>query len=398
MYHMTKLLGTGAALLAPFLMTIGFVIWDKAWKGSAILLNVVKCSLASTIFVMVSAISSRSFEGSGIDIGMLLLSAMLGITIGDNAWLYALQILGPRKVIICDCLKPFLAAVLGAVALDESVTPFYGLGIVLTIAGVTIISLEQQNQQTSSSSVEDGAHQEDDGTNATTGSTKGQEEEIELKERSVDTSRTSPLDTKRFEEENHDDDDDDDDDDKAVEIGLNHTNKKGTSMSVETTQNDDDRIRRFGYACAVVNVVFDVFGSLLTRIYGDELTTFEINSVRFGSAAVMLNLMRFATIIGERYRKSPGSSSVSWTAFPMTMTRREWFAVVVGIMFVTVGCPALSNYALFEIPLAMCLTLTSMGPFYALPLTYLSKKEPVSIKSMAASTLAFTGIAILYLL
>ena len=45
---------------------------------------------------------------------------------------------------------------------------------------------------------------------------------------------------------------------------------------------------RIGVICAVLNVIFDVLGSFLTRSYGEKMNTFEINTVRFGSASVML--------------------------------------------------------------------------------------------------------------
>lgn len=48
-----------------------------------------------------------------------MLSAMLGIVIGDNTWLRALRLLGARRVILVDALKPWLAAVLGHFLLDE---------------------------------------------------------------------------------------------------------------------------------------------------------------------------------------------------------------------------------------------------------------------------------------
>ena len=35
-------------------MTTGFVIWDKLWKGSAILLNIYKSTFASILFLVVS--------------------------------------------------------------------------------------------------------------------------------------------------------------------------------------------------------------------------------------------------------------------------------------------------------------------------------------------------------
>jgi drug/metabolite transporter (DMT)-like permease len=50
---------------------------------------------------------------------LLVMSAMLGIVVGDNTWLRALRLLGARRVIVVDAMKPWLAAVLGHFLLDE---------------------------------------------------------------------------------------------------------------------------------------------------------------------------------------------------------------------------------------------------------------------------------------
>ncbi len=38
----------------------------------------------------------------------LLLSGFLGVTVGDNCWLQALQRIGTRRSIMMDSVKPFL--------------------------------------------------------------------------------------------------------------------------------------------------------------------------------------------------------------------------------------------------------------------------------------------------
>lgn len=107
-----RYLGATCALVAPLLMTLGFVIWESRWKGSAYCLNTYKCSLASALFVLAAFLVPNSFDGETVNIAFLVLSSFLGIFIGDGAWLYALKHLGPRMVIVVDMIKPFLAAIL----------------------------------------------------------------------------------------------------------------------------------------------------------------------------------------------------------------------------------------------------------------------------------------------
>ena len=95
--------GILAALVAPLSMTIGFVIWDDQWHGSAFALNLFKCTLASAMFLLtVGSIKLAGASGWSSwalgTVGWLVISSMAGIVIGDNTWLFALELLGSRKV------------------------------------------------------------------------------------------------------------------------------------------------------------------------------------------------------------------------------------------------------------------------------------------------------------
>ena len=302
-------------------------------------LNAFKCTLATTVFLCIVPMLETSFEASFEDVCYLVLSAFLGIFIGDGFWLYALQVLGPRKVIVCDCVKPFLAAAVGYIFLDDEFEYTSVLGIVLTMIGVLLISLESNSEK----------------ENKNESQVKEEEEEkMEAKVKSLEI-KSSVRDEESF-------------------------------LSRE----------RIGVICAVLNVIFDVLGSFLTRSYGEKMNTFEINTVRFGSASVMLWIAYLIVVSSSslssydiyRFSSSEGDK----------MNRKEWSLIALGVLFVTVGCPALSNYALFKIELGICLTLTSIGPLYALPLTYISKGESISIRSILAALLSCGGVAVLYTL
>ena len=77
------------------------------------------------------------------------------------------------------------------------------------------------------------------------------------------------------------------------------------------------------------------------------------------------------------------------------MTTFQWHKVALGVLFVTFTCPSLSNYALFQIDLGTCLTLTSLGPLFSIPLVYLMKGEVVSRRAIIGATLSVTGIMIM---
>lgn len=67
------------------------------------------------------------------------------------------------------------------------------------------------------------------------------------------------------------------------------------------------------------------------------------------------------------------------------------------LVFSTNSKRALTNYAMFQIPLALLLTLESIGPLYSLPLAVAMYKECPSIRASVGAVLAVTGISLLSL-
>ena len=149
-------LGLGAGLLSPLMMTIGFIIWDKSWIGSAATLNIFKCSIGALLFLFTIIVLGHSdlHEFASLNAGMLMLSSFLGIVIGDNMWLMALQLIGARRVILVDSIKPFLASIFGWWILNETISAFGYLGMAVTIVGVLIVSLEREPDSSETSAAE----------------------------------------------------------------------------------------------------------------------------------------------------------------------------------------------------------------------------------------------------
>ena len=58
---------------------------------------------------------------------------------------------------------------------------------------------------------------------------------------------------------------------------------------------------------------------------------------------------------------------------------------------------ALTNYAMFQIPLALLLTLESIGPLYSLPLALAMHKEFPSFRASIGAVFAVAGIVLLSL-
>lgn len=398
-----SVLGLLAAAGAPLVMTCGFLLWDQLWTGSAIMLNLFKCSLASCGFVLAVGIfalfSSAPFVNDdlfsdGAEVyNMLLLSSVIGIVIGDVLWLVGLLLLGTRRCIIVDMLKPFLAAAAGALFLEQRMSTLAIVGVVVTTLGVLLVSLEREappagKPSDSEQSVEPCGVADDTLPEKLAGD--GQKE------------AAAPCDVVVL--------------GGGEEIPAENIPAKKPVLEGGAAVVAEDVAREAGkgaspllwcsssllrgYAAAFTNVVLDVGGSVLTRAYGSNLTTWDINLVRFGSAAVILVLGAICGRLGVKAASrltGTQRSAPTWLCFPSAeaMDRRAWMYVSCGVLLVTFLCPAMSQYALFELELGISITLNSIGPLYALPLTWLLKKERVSVRACLGVLLACGGIPLL---
>jgi drug/metabolite transporter (DMT)-like permease len=361
---MTFVLGILSALVAPFAMVLGFIIWDNHWSGSAFSLNMYKCNLAAIVFAMVSIYGWLTIESvpnvfTREKVGFLMVSSTIGILIGDWTWLEGMRILGARKVIVMDSLKPFLAAFLGEVFLGERLQLATFAGLILTVIGVSLVGMEKESWQ------EEGADFESEANSNT----------------KVDVA----IETDRL----------------LVEIKTAKTTERSDSYAEQRKnrkQSTPEII--YGMVMAVANVVLHTFGALLTKKYGAGMTTWEINLIRFGFAggcmiliSVILQLSQITPDVTRRVEN--GSRENAWYLLPETKGSAWVVRISMGVMFVSFLQPALTNYAMFQISLAMLLTLESIGPLYSLPLSFALQNERPTYRACAGAILAVTGIAVL---
>jgi len=169
---------------------------------------------------------------------------------------------------------------------------------------------------------------------------------------------------------------------------------------------------RTGYFLATLNVLLDAYGSYLTKKHGFGLSTWEINLCRMGFAGFfMIVISGFMRLVEYRnsnshkihHSKKMGSNfdfdksnMTKWYKLPgMSVVR--WITVSLGVLFVTFLYPALVNYALFEIPLALVISLTATTPLYTMPLGFIMKGDIPTKKSCMGAILSVSGVVILCL-
>lgn len=419
---MTFVTGILAALASPLVMTMGFLVWEDHWKGSAYALNLYKCSTASIGFLVLSLIIQSNHETDdnspgGIlfpteiftarSVGFLMLSSTIGILIGDWTWLQALQLMGARRVILMDSIKPFLAALFGWWLLDEDLRlPALG-GIALTVTGILIVSLEQtnmgdenENDDNQTKTEKEGADTRNNAAESTVPVHKSDSKIIkhDILPLTVSEGRDCTIATSSPIPCNPD------------PVGIDQPNSESKLHNNQHNRQDI----KVGYLMSILNVVLDTYGAVLIKQYGTQMTVWDINLIRFGFAGLVMmsnSILLYChkhlqSLLLKRQPRATSNTIQSsadetgkdpWYALPVQqMTRSSWLRVSAGVVLVTFLTPTLSNYALFEIAVGLALTLSSIGPLYQMPLSYLMQTHSIpSLRSILGAILAVSGIVVL---
>ena len=386
---MSFVLGVISALTAPFLVVVGFIVWDNHWNGTAFALNMYKCNMTAIGFLIVSIVVRKFVLGPSTEeiftsqkIGGLMVSSTIGILIGDWVWLEGLRLLGSRKIIVVDSLKPFLAVFLGEVFLDERLERGAIIGLILTVLGVALVGLEKEDHHPTKSD-------KDEETIESAGVGAGTE--IFNNERTVLIGK-----------------------DKDVQQQQQQQQQSSTVVVDSYAQQRKNRGKQstkefiYGLVMAILNVVLHTFGVLLTKKYGVGMTTFEINLIRFGFAGICMALLSFSLwSISNISCTTTSTTTTMMTTMMTTMTMKPawyllpdasystWRRISFGVVFVSFLQPALTNYAMFQISLALLLTLESIGPLYSLPLSYILQGDRPTFRACVGAILAVIGIIVL---
>jgi len=139
------LIGEFAALGAAFLWAASSVGYGSLGKRIPPLeLNLIKGSIALFFLIItlgIQALINEDFTLTTLQIplqtlGLLILSGVIGIGIGDTAYFHAINNLGARRTLLIETLASPLSALLALAFLQEVLSSFAWLGILLTLLGV----------------------------------------------------------------------------------------------------------------------------------------------------------------------------------------------------------------------------------------------------------------------
>jgi len=142
-------MGELAALVAAAVWAGASILWARLGReATARALNFLKCSfaamaLAFTLWVL----DGRAGPGEvdSMDMLWLSLSGLVGLTLGDTAYIHALQRIGARRSLLMWALAPGLSALLAWPILGEPIHGAMLLGMTLTLGGVVWVVLERSD-------------------------------------------------------------------------------------------------------------------------------------------------------------------------------------------------------------------------------------------------------------
>ncbi|BAZ41319.1 hypothetical protein NIES4101_72840 [Calothrix sp. NIES-4101] len=142
---MTNFEGEIAALVAAILWSISSVVYGRVGAHIPPLhLNLIK-GIVAIAFLVVTIVITGDFSPllPPIPLCLLLLSGLIGVGLGDTAFLAAINSMGARRVLLLETLAPPITAVLAWIFLREGLNINAWCGILLTILGVAWVISER---------------------------------------------------------------------------------------------------------------------------------------------------------------------------------------------------------------------------------------------------------------
>ena len=391
--------------------TLGLFVWDKRWKYDALSLNAFKGTLAS-IFLMLLVLTFSSlsiFLDSNAEVGWVILTSFLGIVIADTWWLQALERLGARRMISIDVIKPTVAIIFGATILKDEVTVLAVTGMLVTSIGIWAVNFERISRDEPDN--EEIIETTDDNPFSVIGIAASSESELAAKVTVTMTDDSPPLTLNDCNSGNS----------SRVPTPPPFFTSSGVATSSSEFMDGDSSLRKNylvdpshshpmrvkgsksqcrdistcqslgtadleGYGYALGNVLLDVYAACLLVERHKKLAILNINLLRFGFASVVLILVLSAKIMWRQRFLRPFEEQL--------MSRHDWCAVALGIVFVTVITPIATVHTYFTLPLGTAITISSTGPLWSLPTAKLHG-EKISRFAIVGAVLSTGGVAML---
>lgn len=138
-------IGEMSALGGAFLWAASSVVYQMLGQRiSALKLNLLKGIVATFLIILTLLLTRDTIpEFNLLPMGILILSGVIGIGIGDTAYFTTLGYLGARRTLLMETLAIPMSAILALIFLSESLDLISCLGIIFTLLGVAWVITER---------------------------------------------------------------------------------------------------------------------------------------------------------------------------------------------------------------------------------------------------------------
>ena len=143
------LIGQLAAILTSSLWTMNSILFASAGrKIGAISVNAYRIVFAVLFLSLTHLILFGSLfpNASNQHWLWLGLSGIIGLGIGDFGLFAAFVIIGPRRSVLIMALSPVFAALMAFIILNETLSNFAILGMIVTLVGIIIVIFEREDK------------------------------------------------------------------------------------------------------------------------------------------------------------------------------------------------------------------------------------------------------------
>ncbi|MEA5596644.1 DMT family transporter [Rivularia sp. UHCC 0363] len=142
---MTDFIGEIAALSAACLWAVASIVYAKLGaRIPPLQLNLIKGIIAIALFVFTIVVRGEIFPAiATLPMSLILLSGVIGISLGDTAFFITINCLGARRALLMQTLTSPMSAIFGLIFLQEKLNILAGCGILLTILGVAWVVSER---------------------------------------------------------------------------------------------------------------------------------------------------------------------------------------------------------------------------------------------------------------
>jgi len=132
-----QILGGSLALASAAMWAIASVFWARIGRvASPLGMNLGKGLVALAALLVAFAAMMRFPAASPTGWALLAVSGVIGIALGDTAYMAALVRLGPHRMLVLTSTVPLVASVFAVLFLDEQLTVWWALGAALSVGGV----------------------------------------------------------------------------------------------------------------------------------------------------------------------------------------------------------------------------------------------------------------------